>query len=150
MAGEYAVELLKVWVAGVEHRPVPVGEAAAVVLQALLAPLFEAIRELQQDSKESSLIVSSLCELAYETLFRRSVAHRFFGVTLEPFPSRLATLPPSIFVSPDCSTHVIVLCGTNTTCNRTSLGTGHHGRVIGVHRGHRRDLHIQQLPRPPL
>lgn len=147
------MELLKVWVADVQHDSVPLVEVAAVVLQALLAPLFEAIRELQRDSEESSLIVSSLCELAYETLFRCSVAHHFFGVALESFPSHLASLPPSIFISSPCSvclTHLIIPCGTNTTRSRASLSMAHTRRVIRVHRGHRRHLHIQQLPRPPL
>ncbi|OAO17598.1 hypothetical protein AV274_0676 [Blastocystis sp. ATCC 50177/Nand II] len=92
VAEEYALNALQAWAAGeASTRCVSQEEMAGVILQALLAPLLQAIQALRRDT-ESSFIASSLCELAFQTLLRSSTAHHFFGVAVEPSCPRFSSL----------------------------------------------------------
>ena len=106
MAEEYALNALQAWAAGeASTRCVSQEEMAGVILQALLAPLLQAIQVLRRDT-ESSFIASSLCELAFQTLLRSSTAHHFFGVAVEPSRPRFST-PVSFLCSYHCRSVVI-------------------------------------------
>lgn len=134
MAEEYALNALKAWAAGeASTRCVSQEEMAGVILQALLAPLLQAIQALRRDT-ESSFIASSLCELAYQTLLRSSTAHHFFGVAVEPSRPCFSSLCLSTPVSVLCSYHCRSL-GIQPPFSNTLLSRGSHNhKAKGSHK----------------